>query len=160
MAKTTGKLQMSPTELLAVRNVADRAISASQEEDRTGIAAAIVSGERILEIAENEVKAFGDPTKHAEMVVIAAVTQQLNRKQLAECTLISSLQPCEMCLAAMRFSGIGRLIFLARQENVAAKYFVFPALRITDFQRAGESFAYAGGVLEDEVIHLYKDGDE
>ncbi len=74
---------MSPTEKLAVREVADRALKASQDKGRTGIAAAIVSGDRILGIAENEVKAFGDPTKHAEMVVIATVTQRLNRKQLS-----------------------------------------------------------------------------
>ncbi len=160
MAETTGELHMSPTEKLAVREVANRALNASKAEGRTGIAAAIVSGDQILEISENEVKAFGDPTKHAEMVVIAAVTQNLNRKQLSECTLISSLQPCEMCLAAMRFSGIGRLIFSARQEVVAGKYFVFPNLRITDFHQAGEPFDYVGGILENEVVHLYEDGGE
>ncbi len=65
-----------------------------------------------------------------------------------------------MCLAAMRFSGIGCLIFSARQEAVAGKYFVFPDLRITDFQRAGKPFAYAGEVLEDKVVHLYEGGDQ
>jgi tRNA(Arg) A34 adenosine deaminase TadA len=152
--------RVSPTEREAVQSVVNRALSASHDEKRCGIAAAIVSGNRILEIAENEVNAYGDPTKHAEMVVIAAVTQRLDRKELSDCTLISSLQPCEMCLSAMRFAGIRRVIYCAQQQNVATKYFVFPQFRIEDFERAGEAFEHIGGVLEDAVIHLYESGDE
>ncbi len=152
--------EMTPTEKRALRLIVDQALDASKDKNRNGIVAAIVSGEDIVGIAENEVNAFSDPTKHAEMVVIAAVTQSLDRKQLEECTLISSLQPCEMCLSAMRFAGIRRLIFCARQESVDPKYFVFPKLRIRDFQRAGEPFAYISGVLENELLHLYMDGDE
>ncbi|MCF7701727.1 nucleoside deaminase [Loktanella sp. M215] len=152
--------RLTSTEREAVQGVVDRALRASQNDDRTGIAAAIVCGEWILEIAENEVNTFGDPTKHAEMVVIAAVTEKLDRKELSDCTLISSLQPCEMCLSAMRFAGIKRVIYCAQQANVAGKYFVFPDLKIEDFERAGEAFEYIGGVSEKEVIHLYAAGDE
>lgn len=55
----------------------------------------------------------------------------------------------------MRFAGIKRVIYAATQERVAEKYFVFPKLRITDFQSAGETFEQIGGVGEDEVLHLY-----
>lgn len=150
--------QMSQTEQDALRRVVTRALNASKTSGRTGIAAAIVSGEEVLEVAENEVNSLCDPTKHAEMVAIAAVTQRLDQKQLGDCTLISSLQPCEMCLSAMRFAGINRVIFAARQEMVAEKYFVFPKLRIADFQSAGRPFEIVSGVLEDEVLHLYVDG--
>lgn len=152
--------RLTPTEREAVRGVVQRALQASHDENRNGIAAAIVRGEQILEIAENEVNACGDPTKHAEMVVMGAVTQRLDRKELSDCTLISSLQPCEMCLSAMRFAGIGRVVFCAQQANVAEKYFVFPNLRIEDFARAGESFEHIGGVLENAVLHLYVTGEE
>ncbi|WP_089905876.1 nucleoside deaminase, partial [Loktanella fryxellensis] len=135
-------------------------LRASRDDDRTGIAAAIMSGGHIIETAENEVNTYGNPTLHAEMVVIGAVTEKLDRKDLSGCTLISSLQPCEMCLSAMRFAGIKRVIYCAQQENVAEKYFVFPKLHITDFEQAGEAFEHIGGVLEDEVLHLYAKGDE
>ncbi len=160
IGKQADPASISPTEDKALRLVISRALDASNTRGRTGIAAAIVSGDKILEIGENEVNALSDPTKHAEMVAIAGVTQRMEHKQLAGCTLISSLQPCEMCLSAMRFAGIERVIFAARQEKVSKKYFVFPHLQIADFQNAGTHFQVVGGVYEDDVIHLYADGRE
>ncbi len=152
--------RLTVTEALALRQVIDRALDASRSADRNGIAAAIVSGDRILETAENEVNAFSDPTKHAEMVALAALSQRKDRKDLGDCTLISSLQPCEMCLSAMRFAGIRRVIYAATQDRVAAKYFAFPKLKMSDFQSAGEGFDAVGGVGEHEVLHLYATGKE
>lgn len=160
MADKNDADKLTPTERKAVEGVVKRALDASKDAERNGIAAAIVSCDQILEIAENEVNLQGDPTCHAEMVLISRVTKKLDRKQLAECTLISSLQPCEMCLSAMRFAGISRVIYCAQQANVATKYFAFPDLRIEDFMRAGDPFTQIGGVMEDEVLHLYEDGDE
>ena len=65
-----------------------------------------------------------------------------------------------MCLSAMRFAGIKRVVFAARQEHVASKYFVFPGLKIADYAEAGEAFEHVGGVGEADVIHLYADGQE
>ena len=109
MSTLQNDFHLTPTEEAAVRGVVARALDASHDADRTGIAAAIVSGDSIVEIAENEVNLQGDPTQHAEMVLISRVTQSMNRKQLSVCTLISSLQPCEMCLSAMRFAGLSWL---------------------------------------------------
>lgn len=160
MSTVPKDFHLTPTEEAAVRGVVARALDASRDAGRTGIAAAIVSGDRIVEIAENEVNLHGDPTQHAEIVLISRVTQSMNRKQLSDCTLISSLQPCEMCLSAMRFAGITRVIFCARQENVAGKYFVFPRLAIDAFENAGEAFTFLGGIMEQDVVHLYETGGE
>ena len=64
-----------------------------------------------------------------------------------------------MCLSAMRFSGIDRVIFAATKARVASKYFVFPHLELQDFQRSG-SFEAIGGICENRVLHLYADGAE
>ncbi len=152
--------RITKTEALALRQAIARALDAARSDNRNGIAAAIVCADQILEIAENEVNTFNDPTKHAEMVALAALSQREDRKDLGDCTLISTLQPCEMCLSAMRFAGIKRVIYAATQERVADKYFVFPKLRITDFQSAGEAFEQLGGIGEDEVLHLYATGKE
>lgn len=63
-----------------------------------------------------------------------------------------------MCLAAIRFAGIDRIIFAATQDRVAEKYFVFGHLRIEDFQDG--DFGFFGGLDEDEVLHLYAIGTE
>ncbi len=144
----------------ALRAAITRALDAHRDSGRTGIAAAIVCDDEVIVTAENAVDQDIDPTRHAEMVALSKATAQLGRKDLAGCTLISTLQPCEMCLAAMRFAGIGRVIYAATQERVADKYFVFPGLGIRDFHAAGGRFTHVGGVMEEDVLHLYADGAE
>jgi tRNA(adenine34) deaminase len=68
------------------------------------------------------------------MVAITRAAAALDQLDLAGCTILSILQPCEMCLAAIRFPGTDRIIFAATQDRVAAKDFVFDHLRIEDLQ--------------------------
>lgn len=145
-------------ERMAMSDAIDRALRASHETGKAGIAAAVLQDGHIIATGENEVKLRSDPTQHAEMVAITRAAARLDRTDLSDCTIVSTLQPCEMCLSAIRFAGISRIVFAATQANVAAKYFAFPHLRIEDFQN-GE-FQFCGGVDEDRVLHLYKTGEE
>jgi len=142
----------------AMRDAIDRALKAATQSGKAGIAATVMRGDEIIATGENEVNLQSDPTKHAEMVAITRAAAAMNATDLSGCTIISTLQPCEMCLSAIRFAGISRIIFAARQANVPTKYFAFPHLRIEDFQN-GE-FVFAGGVEESSILHLYENGDE
>ena len=159
-ATDDGTRGISRTEGDALRAAIARALDAHRDSGRTGIVASILHDDAIVVTAENQVDQDSDPTRHAEMVALAQATTRLGRKDLSGCTLVSTLQPCEMCLAAMRFAGIRRVIYAATQPNVAGKYFVFPRLGIEDFRAAGEDFSFVGGVMEAEVLHLYADGTE
>jgi tRNA(Arg) A34 adenosine deaminase TadA len=152
--------EVTQTEQDALRTAIRRAVDAHRASGRTGIVATILQGDAVVVSAENEVDQQNDPTRHAEMVALSQATALLGRKDLSDCTLISTLQPCEMCLSAMRFAGIRRVIFAATQANVAGKYFVFPGLGIQDFEDAGESFSHVGGVMEQDVLYLYAEGTE
>ena len=92
--------------------------------------------------------------------MLGKAAAKLKTTDQSGCTLISTLQPCEMCLSAMRFPGIERVILAARQVNVAAKYFMFPKLSIDAFEAAGAGFTHIGGLCEQDVLHLYADGEE
>lgn len=144
----------------AMQAAIKRALEAQRSFGRTGIVATLLCDDAVIATAENEVEQDNDPTRHAEMVALSKAAVHLGRKDLSRCTLISTLQPCEMCLAAIRFAGIKRVIFAATQANVAGKYFVFPKLRIEDFNAAGDPFCYIGGVMEAEVLDLYAGGTE
>ncbi|WP_168219787.1 nucleoside deaminase [Pseudotabrizicola formosa] len=150
---------VSPTEHTALVEAAQRALAARDQSGKSGIAAAILRDGQTIAEAENEVHLQGDPTRHAEMVAIARAAEVLGTTDLKGCVMISTLQPCEMCLAAMRFAGIRRVIFAATQGRVAAKYFAFPHLSLDDF-RHGDDFDAIGGVCEDLVLHLYATGEE
>lgn len=126
-----------------------------------GIAALVARDGEILSQGLNEVHLENDPTRHAEIVAIGHATRAAGTTDLSGATLYSSLQPCEMCLAALRFAGIARVVFAATKPRVAAKYFMFGGLGISDFRAASaEPFEIRGGLLEAEVLDLYAEGDE
>lgn len=153
-----GAIMPNGPERDAMRDAIDRALEAARESGKAGIAATVMQGQRIIATGENEVHLQSDPTKHAEMVAITRAAAALDQTDLSGCTILSTLQPCEMCLAAIRFAGIDRIIFAATQAKVAPKYFAFNHLQIEDFQN-GE-FGFCGGLDEDRVLHLYRNGDE
>ena len=62
---------------------------------------------------------------HAEMVALAAAQQSLGHHDLGfavpgGCILVSSAEPCAMCLGALPWAGISRLVCAARDEDVRA----------------------------------------
>jgi tRNA(Arg) A34 adenosine deaminase TadA len=65
----------------------------------------------VVAAAGNEVEARGDPTAHAEMLVLRAAAAALGRKQLDGCDLYVTLEPCPMCAAAIALARVRRLYF-------------------------------------------------
>lgn len=152
--------EISAVERAALRRIVEHARSAHHNDSRTGIAAALVMDDQLVAEAENLVKQHDDPTKHAEIVLLEKATTALGTRDLSGATLLSTLQPCEMCLAAIRFAGISRVIFAARQGSVAEKYFAFPHLQIDDYVGPQTEVTVIGGLLESEIVDLYANASE
>jgi cytidine deaminase len=64
---------------------------------------------RVLAAAGNRVRELGDPTAHAEMLVIRAAAAALGSERLAGCGLTVTLEPCPMCAGAISFARLARL---------------------------------------------------
>ncbi|RYF59074.1 MAG: nucleoside deaminase [Comamonadaceae bacterium] len=66
----------------------------------------------VLGEACNTVAEADDCTAHAEMNAIRSMAHRgIVRERLAESTLYASAEPCLMCAGAIRWSGIGRVVF-------------------------------------------------
>ena len=90
------------------------ALKQAQEAYRMGevpIGALITVGGRIVAKAFNQVETLQDPTAHAELLAITGACSALNSKVLKGCTLYVTLEPCPMCMAALRFARVSEIVF-------------------------------------------------
>ena len=71
----------------------------------------IVMNKTIISEAFNKVVLLNDPTAHAEILAIRQAASYLKSYVLTECTLYSSCEPCPMCLGAIYWAGIKKIVF-------------------------------------------------
>ncbi len=69
------------------------------------------AGGEILGLAGNRTRELGDPTAHAEMLVIREAAAALGNERLGGADLYVTLEPCPMCAQAISFARIRRLYF-------------------------------------------------
>jgi tRNA(Arg) A34 adenosine deaminase TadA len=73
--------------------------------------AVIVKDGRIISETFNRVVLNKDPTAHAEILAIRQASSVLLSHILSDCTLYSSCEPCPMCLGAIYWSGILKVVY-------------------------------------------------
>ena len=91
-----------------------RAIELSLENVKKGggpFGAVITREGEILAESCNLVTANNDPTAHAEINVIRAAARKLETFDLSGCVIYSSCEPCPMCLGAIYWAGIEKVVF-------------------------------------------------
>jgi len=91
-----------------------RAIELSLENVKKGggpFGAVITRNGETLAESCNLVAALNDPTAHAEINVIRAAAQKLDTFDLSSCIIYSSCEPCPMCLGAIYWARIKRVVF-------------------------------------------------
>jgi guanine deaminase len=96
------------------------AVALARDNARTGgkpYGAVIVRDGVVLSRSVNTIAETHDPTDHAEMVAIRAVSRRLGRAKLDGCIVYASGRPCPMCHAAMRLAGIERVYFAYSAEE-------------------------------------------
>lgn len=81
--------------------------------------AVIVRGGVVVAATHNTVWRDTDPTAHAEVNCIRKAARALNTIFLHGCTLYSTTEPCPMCLAAIHWAKIDKVIFGAGIADAA-----------------------------------------
>jgi tRNA(Arg) A34 adenosine deaminase TadA len=85
--------------------------------------AVIVREGHVIAEGANRVTAAHDPTAHAEVVAIRAAGQALQSHDLSGCTIFASCEPCPMCLGAILWARLDRIVYAATKEDAAAAGF-------------------------------------
>lgn len=78
--------------------------------------AAVVKGDTIISVEHNTVLRDNDPTAHAEVNAIRAATRYLQTHDLSGCTLYTTCEPCPMCMGAILWARIDRVVVGSNRE--------------------------------------------
>lgn len=77
----------------------------------------------IIAESNNKVVLNIDPTAHAEILAIREAAGLLKTHDLGGCVLYASCEPCPMCLGAIYWSGIKRVVFASGRSDAATAGF-------------------------------------
>jgi tRNA(Arg) A34 adenosine deaminase TadA len=100
------------------------ALEGMKKGDGGPFGALICRGEEIISIGHNSVFLHSDPSAHAEITAIRAACKELGRLFLDDCTLITTCEPCPMCLGAIFWARIPRVIYSSTRMDAEAAGFI------------------------------------
>jgi guanine deaminase len=111
---------------------------------------------QVLLTAHNMVWADTDPSAHAEMTGIRRAAKKLGRVALNGCTCYCTLEPCPMCLSALHWAKVDRVVYGADIADSQAAGFSELAIPAAEMVRLGRSpIRVEGGVLKEECRTLF-----
>jgi len=98
-----------------------QAIQLAREHSQSGkggpFGAVVVREEKVVGRGWNQVVEDRDPTAHAEVLAIRDAARRLGTHILDDCTIYCSCEPCPMCLGAVYWSRIPRVVFAGGEED-------------------------------------------
>jgi len=119
--------------------------------------AVIVRDGEVMARGRNSSLANGDPTAHGEMVAIRTFLTQHSPEDLKGTTLYTSGEPCCMCMGAIIWCRISRLVYAASVTELSAK---IGQIMISAEDVAAKTpffdIEITGGVLSAEAMSLFK----
>lgn len=94
------------------------------EEDEVPIGAIVVHRNKIIGKGYNQTERLKDITAHAEMLAITSASHYIGSKYLEECTLYVTLEPCVMCMGALKAARISKIVFATSEPKTGYSIFL------------------------------------
>jgi tRNA(adenine34) deaminase len=111
-------------------------------------------GGQVVAAAGNERELSGDPTAHAEVLVLRRAAEALGSWRLDQHTLVVTLEPCTMCAGALVLARVRRLVFGAYDPKAGAVASLFDVVRDP---RLNHRVEVRGGILADACGAVLRD---
>jgi guanine deaminase len=120
--------------------------------------AVLVKEDRVVASTHNTVWRDTDPTAHAEVNCLRVASKALGTIDLAGSTLYSTCEPCPMCLAAIHWGKVDRVVFGATIDDAASAGFSELHVAASDLAEMGRSpLQVEGGLLREECAALFEE---
>ncbi len=127
---------------------------AAGREGEVPVGAVLVENARVIARDHNRRDATGDPTAHAEALVLRAAGTDARDWRLDGTVLYVTLEPCAMCAGAIVLARVATVIFGASDPVAGA---AGSAYNVLEDGRLGHAVRVIGGIMEDECGALLRE---
>ena len=119
--------------------------------------ACIALENELISISHNRCFTSKDPTMHAEMIAIREASRILGTPYLQRTTIYSTTEPCVMCMGALNWARIPRIVYGTSIQDSIDQGFPEVHIPSTEFiQRSPYPISLKGGVLQEECKQLFQ----
>jgi tRNA(adenine34) deaminase len=122
----------------------------ARERGEVPIGAVLVRDGAVVAEAFNQPIGSGDPTAHAEVVVLREAARRDGNYRLPGSTLYVTVEPCLMCVGALVHARVGRLVYGADEPKFGA---VRSLVRLADL-KVNHHVEVTAGLLAEECRAL------
>lgn len=103
-----------------------QAIELSKESVRQGgfpVGAIIVKDGIVIAQGLSNGKNKKDATSHAEIEAIRSASKKLDARDLFDCELYSSMEPCLMCFSAAYWAKIKKIVYATGKDKLSRQHY-------------------------------------
>ncbi len=123
------------------------------DEGEVPIGAVVVQNDRIIGTGYNQIEKLNDATAHAEIIAITAAMNNLHSKFLLDCDIYVTIEPCLMCVGALKLARIRTIYFSANEPKFGACGSIY---NIGSDGKYNHSIKTYSGIFEKESSELMK----
>ncbi|MEK9157613.1 MAG: nucleoside deaminase [Patescibacteria group bacterium] len=109
-----------------MKDLLKQAIELSKESVAAGgypAGALVVRNGEIIARGLSDGQQLCDATSHAEISAIREASKKLNKRDLTDVVLYTSLEPCVMCFTASFWAHVPKIVFACSRKAVSPKYY-------------------------------------
>ena len=127
--------------------------------ENTPFGSLLVVGDTVVKRSRNTTVTENDITAHPELKLARWAARELDADELADCTMYTSTEPCEMCATAIYYAGLNRVVYSVSGESLSnvrgeAKSGISCEELI---ERKGGSTDVDGPLLETEGLRVHEE---
>ena len=132
----------------------DEALKAYKEKE-VPIGAVLIEEESGILVCKNHnrMEQLDDATAHAEILVLQEATKKIGRRNLKNCTMYVTIEPCPMCAGALFLNRINRVVYGGVDSKFGAAESLF---NILNNPALNHQIKVTAGILENECTELMK----
>lgn len=135
--------------------MAIRLAQTALEQGDTPVGSVIVCKGQIVAEGIESVRRQNDPTAHAELKALQAACRALGSRDLSDCTLYTTVEPCWMCSFGIRTTRVARVVTGRAVPHIGGISSRYPILTDSGIPNWPPPPVVTAGVLEQECNALF-----